>query len=361
MSSAPPSASRLPEGALERLIRRRDRKRRNQRIAAGVVGIAVFVAAFGIVTNACHSIAPRRRRFRGGAAAERAPFGTVPETDYLLDLNTGEMTPLPDSIVGTEDLTGGYAVSPDGSKLAYVGPGDNGERRIFVANLDGTGVEQVTNEEATEPVWSPDGSKIAYIGSPGAMATTSSCWTSQRARPRSSRTTPAEGCEQRAFLLSGWMVPPLRRLRRVYEVMGRQVRMVPTLGGESVPWGAVVPLSSRRMDRSWPTAARGVTICLANPDGTDARVLLGLSDPDGDPAVVSRRNTDRVQHVLFVPGGSYVVDVATSEQTNVADGVSSGLARRSHPHRGAHQLPRAAVELGEMPGLSPRAPSDEWA
>ena len=42
-----------PEGgSFERLVRRRDRKRRNQRIAAAVVGIAVFVAAVWIVTTA---------------------------------------------------------------------------------------------------------------------------------------------------------------------------------------------------------------------------------------------------------------------------------------------------------------------
>jgi hypothetical protein len=41
----------IPDPAYERLLRRRDRKRRNQRIAAGVVGIAVFVAAVGIVTT----------------------------------------------------------------------------------------------------------------------------------------------------------------------------------------------------------------------------------------------------------------------------------------------------------------------
>ena len=40
-----------PEPAFERLRHRRDRKRRNQRIAAGVVGIAVFVAAVWIVTS----------------------------------------------------------------------------------------------------------------------------------------------------------------------------------------------------------------------------------------------------------------------------------------------------------------------
>lgn len=40
-----------PEPSFERFVRRRDRKRRNQRIAAGVVGIAVFVAAIWVVTS----------------------------------------------------------------------------------------------------------------------------------------------------------------------------------------------------------------------------------------------------------------------------------------------------------------------
>jgi len=41
----------FPDDMFERLARRRDRKRRNKRIAAGVVGIAVFVAAVWIVTS----------------------------------------------------------------------------------------------------------------------------------------------------------------------------------------------------------------------------------------------------------------------------------------------------------------------
>jgi len=41
-----------PEPSFEGFVRRRDRKRRNQRISAGVVGIAVFVAAVWIVTTA---------------------------------------------------------------------------------------------------------------------------------------------------------------------------------------------------------------------------------------------------------------------------------------------------------------------
>jgi hypothetical protein len=41
----------IPEPAYERMLRRRDRTRRNQRSTAGVVGIAVFVAAVWIVTS----------------------------------------------------------------------------------------------------------------------------------------------------------------------------------------------------------------------------------------------------------------------------------------------------------------------
>jgi hypothetical protein len=41
-----------PRDGFERMLHRRDRKRRNQRIVAGVVGIAVFVAAVWIVTTA---------------------------------------------------------------------------------------------------------------------------------------------------------------------------------------------------------------------------------------------------------------------------------------------------------------------
>jgi hypothetical protein len=40
-----------PEPSFEAFLRRRDRKRRNQRISAGVVGIALFVAAIWIVTS----------------------------------------------------------------------------------------------------------------------------------------------------------------------------------------------------------------------------------------------------------------------------------------------------------------------
>ena len=40
-----------PEPSFEGFVRRRDRKRRNQRVAAGAVGLAIFVASVWIVTT----------------------------------------------------------------------------------------------------------------------------------------------------------------------------------------------------------------------------------------------------------------------------------------------------------------------
>jgi hypothetical protein len=54
------SAVPLPGGGLDGLQRWRDRKRRNQRIAASVVGVAFFVAAVLIVTAAGSRSSSRR-------------------------------------------------------------------------------------------------------------------------------------------------------------------------------------------------------------------------------------------------------------------------------------------------------------
>ncbi len=153
----------FPADAFDRLERRRDRRQWNRRVAAGLVGVAVALAvALGGASLLRSSGRP--------APANTGPSATVPDVDYVVDLNTGEMTPLPGTIVsslGGSVLSGHYAVSPDGSQLAYTGLGDDGMPQIFIAGIDGTGVRQVTHSPSggTSPAWSPDGTKIAYEGS----------------------------------------------------------------------------------------------------------------------------------------------------------------------------------------------------
>lgn len=62
-----------------------------------------------------------------------------------------------------EKLTGEKGIFS--TKLAFAGSRKSGEaRQIFIANLDGTGLRQITNNGSINmsPSWSPDGAKLTY-------------------------------------------------------------------------------------------------------------------------------------------------------------------------------------------------------
>jgi Tol biopolymer transport system component len=261
----------------------------------------------------------------------QSALGALPDsvTDYLVDLETGARTPLPESIVGAEDVTSDYVVSPDGSRLAYVSRGDSGGVGIFVANLDGTGIEQVTVELRGEarpsgeaaPAWSPDGSKIAYIGRRMSGAH-GNVYLLELATGMSTQVTddPRDGAQSPTFSPDGSSI-----VYSAHRKGGDQILAVPVAGGASVPLmggdavnaATVTPveLSPDGSLLSYSCGDEyGSDLCLSNADGTDASVLVAGGDdpswsPDGSRIAFGRWQS-----------GVYVVDVASGEETWVAEG-----------------------------------------
>jgi Tol biopolymer transport system component len=323
-----------PDDRYEDLLRRRDRKRRNQRITAGVVGIAVFVSAIVAVGVAARDSGqqPATSGTTGPSVVPPGPTGS----DYVLDLDTGAMTPLPRSIFRSLDQTdidghyirgGRYAASPDGSTLAFVGLGDEGSLQIFIAGIDGSGVRQVTHDPvaAVMPAWSPDGTTIAYKGyasggDPGLFVldvATGEATVVIDVSPRPGQGWPTFTPDGSSLLYSG----------------GPEVRTVPVAGGKSTvlfgrgrggmgnagegsmsPDGSLVTMMGNEPDG--PGALRFV----ANANGTDLRVISGGSStpagtwsPDGTRIVCSGPDPARIPHIV-------VVDVATGVATKVAEG-----------------------------------------
>lgn len=332
-----------PEGVMESLRRRHDRKRRNQRIAAGVVGIAVFVAAIWIVTSVGAFDRTQTPAVPGGVTgpAETGPtgdIGAVPKTDYLLDLNTGEMTPLPESIVGTQDLTAGYAVSPNGSEVAYYGRlPEDGQVQVFVANLDGTHVRQITHNGAAtliwsgSPGWSPDGTKIAYVGHPTGNVTRKGFVIDLASGVTTQVTFDTEEVESIQFSPDGSSI--LYTASDLPNGDGRRaIRIVPVTGGEASTLEA-----SNRTWQGWQVpadaqlspdgsllsyiCAPGPDVCWANADGSGTRVLASADD-----AILSSRwspDGTRIAYWVFHPVDVWVMDVAT--------GVASYVTEGAHP------------------------------
>ena len=65
---------------------------------------------------------------------------------------------------------GGFAVSPDGKKIAYTVayysvPENKSNNELFVMNADGSSNRQITRDswQESQPVWIKDGKKIAFL------------------------------------------------------------------------------------------------------------------------------------------------------------------------------------------------------
>jgi len=324
---------KAPEPSFQGFLRRRERKRRNQRIAAAVVAIAVFVAPIAL-------FAGQSWFDRTQTPADTGPrVPTVPEIDHVLDLTTGVTTPLPESIIGSQGdhgawLPGGYAVSPDGSLLAYTRrTGNKGpladprtNRQVFIAGIDGAGARQMTHDPigAGEPAWSPDGTRIAYLAPSGSGDGRSNLFVLDIATGESTQIIDDEFVEGVQFTPDGSSLlytdatdePPI--LRTVPVTGGRRTPLFRDLrdaeNGSLSPDGSLVTFISGQFIGS------GGRRWVANADGTEPRSLpecavspAGTWSPDGSRIVC-------FGHI----GGIVVIDIATLQMREVVERTDGG-------------------------------------
>ena len=176
---------------------------------------------------------------------------------YSHDLGTGART----RVFGFNGLNSGAAVSPDGTQVAVI-LSKSGSPDLWVANLDGSGLRQLTHtpEPESSPCWSPDGKTI--------------CLTSNKDGKAALYTIPAGGGELRRISTGGivnctepdWS-PDGKWIAYTRSAGEFTVYVVPAGGGDSLALAA-------GEDPSW--AANSRTIVFTR--GRDGARRLSLLD-----------------------------------------------------------------------------------
>jgi Tol biopolymer transport system component len=303
------------------------RANRNKRLGALAVAAAIGLVAVVVVIRAADDetgTAP------ANLPSPTPPASALPETDYLIDLNTGEMTPLPESIAAN-GLSDWYAVSPDGTRVAYTSRDEAGTTQVFIASLVGTDVQQVTHDPrgAEVPDWSPDGEAIAYQGSEDGDV--NNIFVLDLATGETSQVTHEQPNSELGAVGPQFSPDGTSIICTVDRGLGWGVRIVPVTGGRSIllvgGQGTEVEAVQAGEGTLRPHGSalavgcfgRLEGICIAHAQGTNLRALVSgpsLSGPKWSP------DGTRIAYYNGDTKEVFVVDVATGETTLVAEGTS---------------------------------------
>ena len=318
-----------PDFGLQQLQRRRDRHDRNRRIRAAAVGLAL--AAMLIAA------ALRIGGLGGDGAVPAAPGEASKPGIWALDAETGSTTfvwapdplgfPMP---VSWGSVVGGPAVSPDGSRIAFVMRGEVSFRfQIFTIDADGTNLTQVTRCPADFlcpsnlgliglPDWSPDGASIAFTGGPNTRDNPTDVY-AIGADGGDPHLLAHEPGEENSF---DWSPDGTRVVFDNYTRNGGKPRIIIASiadgGKTTLTEHGQTPLWSP--DGRWIAFARGATMWLIHPDGTGAHALAAGEfpvswSPDGTQVAILQ-SAERVAPTLSQRRYA-IVDVATGEARTI--------------------------------------------
>lgn len=204
------------------------------------------------------------------------------------------------------------ALSPDGARVAYVSI-ESGSGQIWVANSDGSGAQQLTNNTATNfwPFWSPDQQWIAFTSMrPGPAG----IW-----KVAASGGTPVQVTHSSGFrgdwspfggriaydtlLLQGG---PREREQRTTTLeiaeasTGKVQRKLSSANLESPVWSP---------DGKWLSATSGNSVWIIDPETGERRLAIQFPQdfvaffraawtPDGKSVIVNRQ--ERVSHIVLL-------------------------------------------------------------
>jgi len=175
---AEPEWTQLPgkiPGGIRRLLQRcllKDPKRRLQAIGEARIALENYLASPGaeekIVKESSGKLVFAAFGFGAAGIMSAILFGVLywsraPEKPHIV---RSYIKAMPNSSFVVTAQQGGFAISPDGVRLAYVAQNAEGRALLWVRPLDSLEAQALAGtEEASFPFWSPDGRYIGFFAS----------------------------------------------------------------------------------------------------------------------------------------------------------------------------------------------------
>ncbi|HEX6399163.1 MAG TPA: hypothetical protein VF108_01665 [Actinomycetota bacterium] len=301
---------------------RQRKANRNKKL--GAIAVAAVLVAAGVVLGISVMRSDEVQPGGSGPKSTLPPKGVEQQSLSVVDVRSGAETTLTVPSSASE-----FDVSLDGSMVAYIDLDENGNAQVFVMNVDGSNVRQLTSGEGgvsdadhTGPFWSPDRSMIAYAreksgGTEMFVVRVSTGESSMVTQEPEQVVGPGGWAPDGGSIVFSVPNYPINHYsaRSVDLATGESSLMVrdgssPTLS----PDGALIAFNS------WLKPDPLVRLMVANADGSERRVIARLEAEDG----YQRWSPDSTQiaYVEASGGGldTYVYDLATGETRFVTAG-----------------------------------------